>query len=97
MSTEDNHIVLKFNAIMKDIQGTHVELKNKHWLFTRKGFMTVIRILDEIDLAKDDEILVEDGKSVMRGNPVLKHKGKEVLAQVTGKVVLMGKKLYLTS
>ncbi|MCR4899267.1 MAG: DNA-directed RNA polymerase subunit beta', partial [Treponema sp.] len=97
MSTEDNKIVLKFNAIMKDIVGTHVELKNKNWLFTRKGYMTVIRILDEIDLAKDDELLVEDGKSIMRGNPVLKHKGKEVLAAVTGKVVIMGKKLYLTS
>ena len=97
MSTEDNHIVLKFNAIMKDIEGTHVELKNKHWLFTRKGFMTVIRILEEIDIEKGDEVLVEDGKSVMRGNPVLSHKGKEVLASVTGKVVLLGKKIYLTS
>ena len=98
MSTEDNHIVLKFNAILKDVQGTHVETnRGKTWLFTRKGYMTVIRILDEVDIAKDDVLLVEDGKSVMRGNPILKHKDKEITAAVTGKVVIIGKKLYLTS
>ena len=96
MSTEDNHIVLKFNALMKDISGTHV-VKNGKWLFTRKGSMTVIRILDEVKIASDDEILVKNGDKVMRGNPLLKHKGKEVTSGVNGTVLLRDKVLCITS
>ena len=96
MSTDDNKIVLKFDAFIKNIEGTHVEKKDK-WLFTRKGYMTVIRILDKIKVAADDELLVEDGKNLMRGDPILKHKGKEVLAGVNGKVVKGDGVLYITS
>ena len=96
MSTDDNKIVLKFDAFIKNIEGTHVEKKDK-WLFTRKGYMTVIRILDKIKIAADDELLVEDGKNLMRGDPILKHKGKEVLAGVNGKVVKGEGVLYITS
>ena len=96
MSTDDNKIVLKFDAFIKNIEGTHVEKKDK-WLFTRKGYMTVIRILDKIKIAADDELLVEEGKNLMRGDPILKHKGKEVLAGVNGKVVKGDGVLYITS
>ena len=97
MTTEDNHIILKFNAIMKDISGTHVVLKNGNWLFTRKGSMTVIRILDQIKLEKGDSLLVEDGMSVLRGTPIIKHGAKEVNATVTGKILVQDKELYLVS
>ena len=96
MSTDDNKIVLKFDAFIKNIEGTHVEKKDK-WLFTRKGYMTVIRILDKIKVAADDELIAEDGKNIMRGDPILKHKGKEVIAGVNGKVVKGDGVLYITS
>ena len=97
MSTDDNHIVLKFNAFMKDIEGTHVVTDDGKWLFTRKGFMTVIRILDQVNIEKGDEVLVEDGCSVERGTAIIKHKGKEVNAAVTGKIRILDGILYLTS
>ncbi len=97
MSTEDNHIVLKFNAFMKEITGTHVVLKNGNWLFTRKGSMTVIRILDQVKLEKGDKVLVEDGSSIMRGTPLVQHGSKEVAASVTGKVLVKDKTVYLVS
>ena len=97
MSTDDNHIVLKFNAFMKNIEGTHVVTKDGKWLFTRKGFMTVIRILDNVEIASGDKILVEDGTSIMRGTPILTHGGKEISASVTGKVIIKDSVLYLTS
>ena len=104
MSTSDNKVILKFDAIFKEMSGTHVETKikvdgrNKEaWLFTRKGSMTVIRILDKMKIEKGDELLVEDGSSLMRGTPVLKHKGKEVAAAVTGKVIVMDGYIYFTS
>ena len=92
-----NKIVLKFNAFIKSIEGTHVETKKGDWLFTRKGFMNVIRILDEVKIDSGDKVLVDDETSVMRGTPILNHKGKDVLAQVTGKVVLKDNVIYLVS
>ena len=97
MTTEDNHIVLKFNAFMKAITGTHVVLKNGNWLFTRKGSMIVIRILDQVKLEKGDSVLVEDGSSVMRGTAIVKHGSKEVTASVTGKILVKDKTVYLVS
>ena len=97
MTTDDNHIVLKFNAFLKDISGTHVEMKNGNWLFTRKGSMTVIRILDEVKVASGDKVLVEDGTNIMRGTPILNQGGKEIAAAVTGRVMLKDGTLYLVS
>ena len=96
MSTDDNKIVLKFNAFISDIAGTHVE-KDGKWLFTRKGYMTVIRILDQLEIGSGDKLLVEDGISVMRGTPILTHDGKDIEAAVTGKVLVKDGILYLTS
>jgi DNA-directed RNA polymerase subunit beta' len=97
MTTDDNHIVLKFNAFLKDVSGTHVVMKNGNWLFTRKGSMTVIRILDEVKYGSGDKVLVEDGTSIMRGTPILNQGGKEILAAVTGRVMLKDGTLYLVS
>ena len=97
MTTDDNHIVLKFNAFLKDISGTHVEMKNGNWLFTRKGSMTVIRILDEVKVGSGDKVLVEDGTNIMRGTPILNQGGKEIAAAVTGRVMLKDGTLYLVS
>ncbi len=97
MSTDDNHIVLKFDAFMKDIEGTHVETKDGNWLFTRKGFMTVIRILDKIEVGKKDQILVEDGIKLMRGTPLVKKDGKEVASTVNGTVLIRDGILYIVS
>ena len=97
MTTDDDRIVLKFNAFLKDVVGTHVVMKDGSWLFTRKGHMTVIRILDEVKFAASDKVLVEDGTSIMRGTPILNQGGKEVAAAVTGRVMIKDGVLYLVS
>jgi DNA-directed RNA polymerase subunit beta' len=97
MSTEDNHIVFKFNALIKEIAGTHVETKDGKWLFTRKGHMTVIRILDQLNIEAKDEVLVEDGTSLMRGTPLVKRGNKTIDAAVTGTVKIIDNVLYLTN
>ncbi|MCQ2601592.1 MAG: DNA-directed RNA polymerase subunit beta' [Treponema sp.] len=97
MSTDDNHIVLKFNAFLKDITGTHVVTKDGNWLFTRKGFMTVIRILDQYEVSSNDKLLVEDGSMVMRGAPLMNQNGKEITASANGSVTIQDGILYLTS
>ncbi len=97
MSTDDNKIVLKFNAFMKEIVGTHVEKDDGTWLFTRKGYMTVIRILDEMEIASGDKVLVSDGDKVMRGTPIISRKGGDVNAAVNGSIIVKDKVVYLVS
>src|SRR5574344_1391843 len=96
-TTEENHIVLKFNAIIKDISGTHVEMKDGNWLFTRKGAMTVIRIIDQLKIEKGAELKVADGDRIMKGSVLMINKGKDVKTSVTAKVVILDGTIYLTS
>ena len=96
-ATEDNHIVLKFNALVSKIKGTSVTTKDGYQLFTRKGFMSVIRILDQVKLEKGDELAVEDGTSLMKDSVLLVRNGKEVTSPVSGRVMLKDDTLYLMS
>ena len=96
-ATEDNHIVLKFNALVSKIKGTSVTTKDGYQLFTRKGFMSVIRILDQIKLEKGDKLSVEDGTSLMKDSVLLVRDGKEVTSPVSGRVMLKDDTLYLMS
>ena len=47
---EENRISLKYSALIKDISGTHVVLDNGNWLFTRKGFLLVDKVLHDYKL-----------------------------------------------
>ncbi|MCI6721346.1 MAG: DNA-directed RNA polymerase subunit beta' [Treponema porcinum] len=96
-ATEDNRIVLNFNAIINDVQGTHVEMDDGSWLFTRKGFMKVIRILDSVKLENGDDLKVQDGVSLLKDSVLLVRKGKEVTASASGKVIIKDNVLYLVN
>lgn len=123
--TEDDRIMLNYDAIIDDVQGTHVELTERIepltnvenasnpptktvWLFTRKGFMSVIRIFDIIELHNEDELAVQDGGSLLKdsillkrykdGNKENKDTGniEEVTAKESGHIRIIDNKLYLT-
>ncbi len=96
-STEDDKIVLKYDAIVNDISGTHVQMDDGSWLFTRKGFMKIIRILSKIELQEGDDILVRDGVSVLKDSPIIVRGGKEISAVVSGKVVIKDGFFYITN
>jgi DNA-directed RNA polymerase subunit beta' len=76
--SEDNHISLKYPVYIRDVVGTHVELDNGHWLFTRRGYATVSKVMKEYRLEADDKFLVEDGKRIIRGDPIIK-RGNETV------------------
>lgn len=84
---DDN--VKKEEYIVGDAEG------RKIWLFTRKGTVSVIRILDKIEIEEGDEILAKDDSSLLKDTPLLKRAGKEVAAKSSGKVRIMGKMLFL--
>lgn len=96
-ATEDNRIVLNFHALISDIQGTHVEMDDGSWLFTRKGFMNVIRILDSIKIENGDDLKVQDGVSLLKDSVLLVRKGKEVPASASGKVIIKDNVIYIVN
>ena len=96
-AVEDNRIVLKYNAIINDIQGTHVEKDDGTWLFTRKGFMKVLRILDSVKIEKGDKLNVQDGVSLLKDSVLLTRDGKDVTSSVSGKIVIKGDEIFITN
>ncbi|MBB6482201.1 DNA-directed RNA polymerase subunit beta' [Spirochaeta isovalerica] len=77
---EDNKISLRYPVIVRDIDGTLVNLDNGDTLFTRKGYITVAKVLEQIQFSKSDKILVEDGQKVIKGEKILERKGEVVEA-----------------
>ncbi len=96
-ATEDNRIVLKYPVIINSINGTHVEMKDGSWLFTRKGLMTASRIIQTFDIPKDAKVLVKDGDHVMTDSVLYESKGKQVIAPEIALVVVKDKKIYLVA
>jgi DNA-directed RNA polymerase subunit beta' len=78
--SEENRTFLKYPVYIKEVVGTHVELDNGHWLFTRRGHALVNRVMKEYKLESRDELLVENGKKIIRGEPIIKRGGKEILS-----------------
>jgi DNA-directed RNA polymerase subunit beta' len=76
--SEENRIYLRYPVLVGEVKGNTVELKNGNLLFTRKGHITVHRILRDFELAKGDRVLVQDGQRVLQGDAVLHRKGGDL-------------------
>ncbi|MBP3709251.1 MAG: DNA-directed RNA polymerase subunit beta' [Treponema sp.] len=94
-TTEENHIVLKFNAFVKDVSGTHVEMKDGKWLFTRKGSMIVNRIFEQFPIAKGAELKVADGDRILKDSIILSKKNEEIKSSAAAKVMIRNNTVYL--
>ncbi|MDR2865201.1 MAG: DNA-directed RNA polymerase subunit beta', partial [Spirochaetaceae bacterium] len=93
--SEENRTSLKYPVYIRDISGAHVEIANGHRLFTRKGQAVVNKIMKEYPIVKGDELLVEEGKRVVKGTPVIKHGTKETLANENAFAMVKNDTLYL--
>ncbi len=79
--SEENRIYLRYPVLIEAINGSTVPLKDGNILFTRKGYITVHRILRTIELNKGDRVLVDNGQKVLKGEPVLQRKGGKITAE----------------
>ncbi|GHV87791.1 DNA-directed RNA polymerase subunit beta' [Spirochaetia bacterium] len=97
--SEENRTFLKFPVYIRDVAGTHVELPGGHWLFTRKGHTVVNKVMTEFKLEPKDQLLIENGKKIIRGEAIIKRKNKDILSpEIAYALVLENKKertLYL--
>lgn len=94
--SEENRIVLKYPVIIQNITGTHVVMKDKTRLFTRKGIMDVTHIIGEYSPGSA-MLLVQDGDRVLKDTPLFETKGKKTLAPEAARIMVRGKKLYLAT
>jgi DNA-directed RNA polymerase subunit beta' len=82
--SEENRTFLKYPVYIREVSGAHVELEDGvssgHWLFTRKGYAVVNKVMKEYRLESKDELLVEDGKRIIRGEAIIRHGTKEILS-----------------
>jgi DNA-directed RNA polymerase subunit beta' len=79
-TSEENRTYLKYPVLVKKIVGNVVELDSGVRLLTRKGTITVARVLDTIEVHKRDRIQVENGDKVSRGQVVIKRGKQEIAA-----------------
>jgi DNA-directed RNA polymerase subunit beta' len=94
-ASEENRTYLKYPVYVREIAGTHVDLPDGRMLFTRKGFATVNKVMKEYKLEAGDELLIEDGKKVIRGEPLIRRKGENVLSSDIAYVLIQDGALYL--
>jgi DNA-directed RNA polymerase subunit beta' len=79
--SEENRIYLKYPVLVESITGSTVPLKDGNLLFTRKGHITVRRILRTIELKTGDRVQVQDGQKVLKSEVVVQRKGEKITAE----------------
>lgn len=95
-TTEEDRIVLKFDAFVQEVSGVHVEKENGDWLFTRKGYATVTRIVKHFDIA-GATLKVKDGGRILQGSIIMTQNGEDIPSPVSAMVNIKGDTLYLTT
>ncbi|MDR1319395.1 MAG: DNA-directed RNA polymerase subunit beta', partial [Treponema sp.] len=99
--SEENRTFLKYPVYIREVTGAHVELADSHgsggtrWLFTRKGYVVVNKVMKDYKLDSKDTLLVEDGKRIIRGEAIIKRGGKDVLSPEIAYAMVLNDKLYL--
>jgi DNA-directed RNA polymerase subunit beta' len=93
--SEENRIYLRYPVIIKKVTGSTVKLEEGNLLFTRKGSMTVSRVLRTIDLKEGDKVIVKNGQKVLKGKTVLERKSKKIEAEEIAYVLKKEKQLHL--
>jgi DNA-directed RNA polymerase subunit beta' len=95
--SEENRVYLRYPVYVRDIIGAHVELADGHWLFTRKGYLTINKVLQEYKLQPKDKVLVTNGQRVGKNEPLIRRSGEEILSQDIAYVLLLEDSLCLIS
>jgi DNA-directed RNA polymerase subunit beta' len=104
--SEESRVFFKYPVYMRDIDGAHVELAEEksgnsegklevrapaYWLFTRKGFAIVNKVMKEFKLESRDELLIENNQRVVRDKPIIKRGNKEILSPENAYAMILEK------
>ena len=87
-SSEENRTYLRYPVLVKDVQGSVVEISPGVRLFTRKGTIVVARVLDQLKIEEGDAIEVADGGKVGMGQVVVRRGDQEIAAEANAYMVV---------
>jgi DNA-directed RNA polymerase subunit beta' len=93
--SEENRTFLKYPVYIREVTGAHVELPDGRWLFTRKGYAIVNKVMKDVKLEAHDTLLVEDGKRIIRGEPIIHRGSKNILSTEIAYAMVKGNHIYL--
>jgi DNA-directed RNA polymerase subunit beta' len=98
-ASEESQITLKYPVYIKDIKGTYITLDDGNLRFSRKGHVTVNKVMKEYKLEGSDKLLVADGKRVNRGDVIIKRGGEDIVSSEIAYALILknqdGETLYL--
>jgi DNA-directed RNA polymerase subunit beta' len=78
--SEENRTFLKYPVYVREISGAHVEMPDGRWLFTRKGYALVNKVMKEYRLESGDTLLVENSKRIIRDEPIIRRGDEDILS-----------------
>ena len=84
--SEENRVYLPHPCVIREVRGKNVELGSGNRLFTRKGHLSVNRVLQSIPLDDGDRVLADEGQQVRTGDPLVERGGERIAAEEIGYV-----------
>ncbi|MEJ5185047.1 MAG: DNA-directed RNA polymerase subunit beta', partial [Rectinemataceae bacterium] len=94
-AAEENRMSLRYPVYISSIQGSYVEGDQGSKLFTRRGYIYTCRIFERHELHASDELLIEDGQDVNKGQVIFVRDGMEFKASHTSVARRLGNLLIL--
>ena len=82
--SEENRIYLRYPVYVGEVHGNRVKRENGNLLFTRKGYLVVNKVIQQLAVQPGDEVLVEDGQQVLGEAELLRRGGAAVSAADVG-------------
>jgi len=95
--SEENKTILSYSVLVKEIIGNTVTLESGDVLFTRKGYLTVAKILREIVIEKSAKVMVINGQKVTGGEILVNQKSGPVKAHEIGFVFVKKDRIIITA
>ena len=95
--SEENRVYLPYPCVIREVHGNVVELDNGNRLFTRKGHLIVNRVLQQIPLVGDDDLLATEGQQVLAGDPLVRRNGDRIAATEIGYVHHVDRRVLITA
>jgi DNA-directed RNA polymerase subunit beta' len=93
--SEETRTSLKYPVYIREVSGAHVELSGGRWLFTRKGYSVVNKVMKAYQIKAGDELLVESGRRIIRGEPIIRRGEEEILSSEIAYSMVLNGTLYL--
>ena len=86
--SEENRVYLRYPVYIRELQGTTVKRENGNLLFSRKGYLMVNRVIQQVALESDDQLLVQDGQQVLGEEEIVRRGGDTIRAEDVGFIFL---------